>query len=90
MTEPRSQKKKELYQLAVARSDITAALKTCDLIIQQVKEIGNDLYQPLFHVIVIAYARPFTRNKPFGPLPSEWSKFSDPAFQEMHDDLVSA
>jgi hypothetical protein len=90
MTESRSQKKKEFYQLTIARSDITAALKACDLMIQHVKEIGNDLYQPLFHALVIAYARPFSKNRPLGPLPSEWSKFSNPAFQQMHNDLVSA
>jgi hypothetical protein len=90
MTKPRSQKKKELYKLAVARSDITAALKTCNLLIQHVKEIGDNLYQPLFHAIVIAYARPFTRNKPLGPLPSEWSRFSNSALQQMHNNLVSA
>jgi hypothetical protein len=88
MPDSRAAKKKELYQLAIARSDITAAMTTCDLIIQHVKELGSDLYQPLFHAMVIAYARPFTHNKPLGRLPGEWSKFSDPHFQEAHDALI--
>jgi hypothetical protein len=90
MPESRSAKKKELYRLAVARSDIRAAKTTCDLLIQHVEGLGDDLYQPLFHAIVIAYARPFTRNKPLGPLPAEWSKFSNAHFQETHDELIKA
>jgi hypothetical protein len=86
----RSAKKKELYQLAIARSDITGAMATCDLIIQHVKDLGDKLYQPLFQAMVIAYARPFTRNRPHGRLPAEWSKFAEPHFQEAHEALIRA
>jgi hypothetical protein len=82
--------KKELYQLAVARSDIASAMDTCDLMIKNVRHLGNDLYQPLFHAIVIAYARPFTRNKPLGPLSAEWPNFSNSDFQETHAELIKA
>jgi hypothetical protein len=90
MSEFRSAKKKQLYQLAVARSDIKDAMTTCELLIQHVEGLGDKLYQPLFHAIVMAYARPFTRNQPLGPLPAEWSKFSNPHFQETHDDLIKS
>jgi hypothetical protein len=90
MPDSRSAKKKELYQLAIARSDITEAMTTCELIIQHVKDMGDRLYQPLFHAIVVSYARPFTRNRPHGRLPTEWSKFTDPNFQEAHDALIRA
>jgi hypothetical protein len=86
----RAAKKKELYQLAIARSDITEAMTTCDLMIQHVKDMGDKLYQPLFHAIVVSYARPFTKNQPHGRLPTEWSKFSDPYFQEAHDKIIKA
>jgi hypothetical protein len=90
MPDSRSAKKKELYQLAVARSDIKAAMSTCNLIIQHVRELGSDLYSPLFHAIVIAYARPFTKNRPLGRLPEEWSTFSNPQAQELHDELIKS
>ena len=86
----RSTKKKALYQLVVARSDITAAMTTCDLMIHHVQGLGDHLYQPLFHAIVIAYARPFTHNKPLGPLSVQWSTFSNTPFQETHDELIRA
>jgi hypothetical protein len=88
MQDSRSAKKKELYKLAVARTDITSAMDTCNLIIENVGHIGDDFYLPLFHAIVIAYARPFTRNRPLGRLSAEWSTFSTPDFQETHDDLI--
>ena len=90
MPDSRAAKKKELYQLAVARSDITGAMATCDFMIQHVKDLGDKLYQPLFHAMVIAYARPFTRNHPHARLPAEWTKFAEPHFQEAHDALISA
>jgi hypothetical protein len=90
MQNSRSDKKKELYKLAVARSDITSAMDTCGLMINNVGHLGHDLYEPLFHAIIIAYARPFTRNKPLGPLSKEWPNFSNPDFQETHDELIKA
>src|SRR2546422_8964025 len=39
---------------------------------------------------VIAYARPFTRNKPLGPFSVQWSTFSNTPFQETHDELIRA
>jgi hypothetical protein len=86
----RSAKKKELYQLAIARSDITEAMTTCDIMVEHVKDMGSKLYQPLFHAIVVSYARPFTGNRPHGRLPAEWSKFPDPYFQEAHDKIIKA
>jgi hypothetical protein len=86
----RAAKKKELYQLAIARSDITEAMTTCDLIIQHVRDMGDKLYLPLFHAIVVSYARPFTQNRPHGRLSAEWATFSDPHFQEAHDKLIKA
>jgi hypothetical protein len=90
MQNSRAAKKKELYKLVVARSDITSAMGTCDLMKKNVDAVGNELYQPLFHAIVIAYARPFTRNKPLGPLSTEWPNFSNPEFQQTHDELIKA
>jgi hypothetical protein len=40
--------------------------------------------------VVIAYARPFTKNKLLGPLAAEWSKFANLQFQETHHDLIKS
>jgi hypothetical protein len=58
--------------------------------IEHVKDMGDKLYQPLFHAIVVSYARPFTGNRPHGRLHAEWSTFSDPYFQEAHDKIIKA
>ena len=52
--------------------------------------MGEPLYLPLFHATVASYARPFTRNKPFGPLPDKWSRFATERLQKTHDALIDA
>jgi hypothetical protein len=84
----RSLKKKNLYRLLIARSDIDAAHAACDLFLKTVTDLGDDLYYPLFTAIVVCYARPFTNNKPFGPLPVKWGVFRDPSQQKLHDSLI--
>lgn len=84
-----NQKKKELYKLAVARSDVTAALDTCDLLLPRVKTLRDTLYFPLQNAIIVCYARPFTQNKPFGPLSNKWQKFSTKRLQETHELLLT-
>jgi hypothetical protein len=85
----RSDRKRDLHRLAVARSDITAALEACNLLLANVHHHRHDLYQPLFHAIAISYARPFTANRPLGSLPAKWSRYTNPRFQEAHDELLS-
>lgn len=85
----RSNRKRDLHRLAVARSDIKAALEACNLLLANVDHLGHDLYQPLFHAIAISYARPFTANRPLGSLPAKWSRYTNPRFQEAHDELLS-
>src|SRR5437773_2561704 len=85
----KSSKKRDLHRLAVARSDIAAALEACNLLLANVDHLGHDLYQPLFHAIAISYARPFTANRPLGSLPAKWSRYANPGFQEAHDQLLS-
>jgi hypothetical protein len=84
----RAQRKKNLYRLLVARSDIGAAHAACELFLKTVTDLSDDLYYPLFTAIVVCYARPFTNNKPFGPLPDKWGKFIDPNQQKLHDSLI--
>jgi hypothetical protein len=54
-----------LYRLAIARSDIRAAHEIAKYGNEHVPEI-NALWIPLQDALVVAYARPFTSNKPFG------------------------
>jgi len=36
----------------------------------------------------VYYARPFTKNKPFGPLDRKWGIFNDSLNQEIHNELI--
>lgn len=74
-----------LYKLAIAHNDITEALLTTRLFLETVKDIKDKNFLPLQDAIVVAYARPFTRNKPYGPLEKEWGKFSDFGLQRLHE-----
>ena len=87
---PRSEKKKDLYKLLIARSDLVASSRACKLMLESVDDIGHDLYYPLFSSIIICYARPFTNNEPYGALSKKWVKFNDPRLQEVHDKIMSA
>lgn len=78
----------KLYKIAIAHNDVTEALFTTRLFIKTVKNIRDPNFQPLQDAIVIAYARPFTGNKPFGPLDKKWSTFDDPGLERLHELLV--
>ena len=99
MDKVRLHKKRNLYRLAVARSDISASLHACDLLLSEINKanpydpydpLRNPLYQPLVEAIVISYSRPFTRNKPYGALPAKWGKMGHVKLQEIHDDLIAS
>ena len=76
--------------MAVARSDIAAALEAAKLLHERVSKIGEPLYVPLFVATVTAYARPFKKSEPYGALPARWSKFSNGRSQLMHEELIKA
>ncbi len=86
----RSHRKRYLYQLLVARSDIGAAHTACDLFLKSVTSLSDDLYYPLFMSVAVCYGRPFTHNEPFGALPTKWGKFEDPNHQQRHDSIIKA
>jgi hypothetical protein len=73
--------------LAARRGDINQASALAAYAEEHVPEI-NDLWIPLQDAVVIAYARPFTSNKPFGALPARWSKFDDLRNQSLHDEIL--
>ena len=85
----RSARKRELYRLIVARSDMLAAMESCDLILGPPElDLSDPKYLPLFHAATVAYARPFSANRPHGPLPARWSRFADASDQHVHDTLI--
>lgn len=86
----RSQQKRDLYRLLVARSDMNASLRAADLIIKNVKSIKDRNLYPLTTSVIVCYARPFTANKPYGSLPNKWSKFDNSRYQTTHDKLLQA
>jgi hypothetical protein len=83
-------RRRHLYRLALARHDLQAARRIAALAVEQASEMseGNDLWIPLQEALVVAYARPFSSNKPFGPLASAWGKFDDPQHQRLHRELL--
>lgn len=86
----RLQRKKELYKLLIARSDITASLNACKMMIEVVDGMGHDLYFPLYSAIVVCYSRPFTNNKPHGSLPEKWYSFENKILDNAHKELLRA
>ena len=78
------EKKRNLYRLALARSDIAAAMEGCDHLLREQIDVSHALYWTLHNGIVVSYGRPFTRNRPYGPLDEKWSTFEDPRFAELH------
>lgn len=80
----------ELYRLIVARSDILAAHTVASYAADEVSDIRHPLWIPLQEVSIVSYARPFTANRPYGPLPSEWGLFDNPREQTLHDDLIES
>ena len=85
----RADRKKELYKLAVARSDVTEALRLTEFLIAQVRELSDPIYLPLYHAVVAAYARPFKRSQPLGKLGDNWAAFGNPRNQATHDRLIT-
>ncbi len=83
----RAHRKKELHKLAVARSDIEAALDAAEML-QRTGGLSDGLYKPLFHATAVSYGRPFTNNTPYGSLSAKWGRFSEPRLQEIHDNLL--
>jgi len=47
------------------------------------------VHQALSTAVVVSCARPFTRNRPDGPLGKRWTQFSDSRLQELHDQLLT-
>ena len=86
----RSQLKKRLCKLLVARNDFKATIRTCDIILKTVKTVDDTIYYPLFTAAIICYARPFTDNKPFGKLPKIYEKFDNKKHQEGHGKIIKA
>ena len=89
----RSQLKRQLYQLIVARSDLTSAWKMVELLLKREPGdgydlIGNELYPAFFYAIVVSYARPFTDNEEIGALPKRWSRFPRADLRQTHDLLI--
>lgn len=80
--------KKDLYRLLVARSDFTAALAAVRYIIEHVGGMSHELWVPLQDAAIVSYARPFTANKPFGPLPKRYGTFEDNRLQGLHENVI--
>lgn len=83
-----SSRKKQFYKIVVARQDIKAALDACRLFLSSVHGLDDALYFPLLNAIVVCYSRPFSSNKPLGPLPKTWHTFDNQKFAEIHKTIL--
>jgi hypothetical protein len=81
-------KRQDLHRLVVARSDINEALEVARHIINHVSDERDPLWVPLQDAALVAYARPFTSNRPFGNLPSRYEKFGSPQLQDLHQQIL--
>ena len=81
--------RKRLYKLIVAESDFRYALAATRLILKLSPAGSDELFYPLYAAVVVCYGRPFSKNRPLGPLPRSWASFSVPSLQATHDDLVA-
>jgi hypothetical protein len=84
--EPKVEIKRTLYRLAVARSDLAAALEGCNHLLTERIDVGSLLYWTMHNGIVVSYGRPFTRNKPFGPISGDWEPLV--RFADLHRELL--
>lgn len=83
-----NRRRRLLYQLVAGRSDIGARQVTT-YAREHITDIRDELRLPLQDALVVTYARPFTSNRPIGPLPEEWTRFVDPDHQRLHGELMS-
>lgn len=79
----------ELYKIAVANSDISEALITTRLFLEEVKDMQNPLYRALQDTIIISYSRPFKRSEPFGELDSRYLDILDRDTKNFHNKIIS-
>lgn len=59
-------------------------MEGCDYLVTEQIDPSHPLYWTLHNGIVVSYGRPFTSNRPFGPLAAKWSEFDNPRFDELH------
>lgn len=81
---------RELHKLAVARFDLIQAQLACEKMINEVANMDDDLYYPLFVTMVICYARPFTQNNVYGSLGNRWGRFPNDGLTQMHRQILDA
>ncbi|HYI44528.1 MAG TPA: hypothetical protein VE174_03580 [Actinomycetota bacterium] len=75
-----------MYKLAVARSDMAVASDIAGRLVDL--EMHDRLWVPLQDACIIAYARPFSGNRPFGPLDPSFAQFDDDDLQALHEALL--
>jgi hypothetical protein len=85
---PRGELKKQLYRLAVGRSDVEKAHAASELLRREVRALGDDLYHPLLHAIAISYGRPFAVTRAGNTIGARWERFDNLVFQDTHSKLI--
>lgn len=84
-----ARKKRELRKLIVASADIGAAQRVCRYLLDHQSTPSTEpLYYPLYCSTVICYSRPFTNNRPFGPLEKRWTRFPTESQSALHQRVL--
>lgn len=83
-----------LYKLALAYKDISAAELTCEgykkVILNTVGKLPYDINYAFMGSIITSYSRPFVDNKSTGVLPGRWRRFGSPRLQKTHNSIIKA
>lgn len=85
---PRGELKKQLYRLAVGRSDVHRAYATSELLRREVHDLADDLYHPLLHATAISYGRPFAVSRAGSTIGARWARFARPVLLDTHNKLI--
>ena len=85
---------RNLYKLALAYKDISAAEIACEgykkIIMDTKGNLPYEVNYAFMGSIITSYSRPFVDNNSTGVLPSRWRKFGDLRLEAAHEAMIKA
>lgn len=81
---------RSLRRFAIARESMLQTLAAVQYLITSGIPKEDPVYTLLITGVCVAYARPFISSNGLGPLPNEFSKFTDTQLSKTHRDLISS
>ena len=87
--DPDNPQHQQFGRLVIAHGDIKKAAQTAVLIINRVRSLEDELFDPLSCATVIWYARPFIASDEAPGIPEKFSRFQTESHRELHKRLIS-